>query len=68
MATQWLFNLFDATMVLLAVYTILIAHPGWLLQPKRNDVFGTSGPKLPPMGRAWAEGKPSRVSSYETTV
>ena len=65
MATQWLFNFFDAAMVLLAVYTMLIAHPGWLLQSRHQagDVAGT--------GRhAWSgfakEGKHSRTSSYET--
>jgi hypothetical protein len=65
MATQWLFNFFDAAMVLLAVYSVLIAHPGWLLQSrhKASDVAGMER-------HTWSgftkEGKHSRTSSYET--
>jgi hypothetical protein len=46
MSTQWLFDVFDASMVVLSVYTILILHPGWLLsQPSPKEK------NLPLMGR-----------------
>lgn len=36
-ATQWLFDVFDATMIVLAIYTLIILHPGRLLVDERED-------------------------------
>jgi hypothetical protein len=65
MATQWLFNFFDAAMVLLAVYTVLIAHPGWLLQSK-HQASGVVGTERHAWSSYTKEGLHSRTSSYET--
>jgi hypothetical protein len=45
MSNQWLFNVFDASMVISSVYTILVLHPGWLLQSPSKEK------DLPLMGR-----------------
>ncbi|KAE9404180.1 RTA1-domain-containing protein [Gymnopus androsaceus JB14] len=37
--TQWLFNFFDATMVVFAMYTFNLAHPGRLLDEDDNSSF-----------------------------
>jgi hypothetical protein len=44
-----LFNFWDAAMVLLAIWTVLVAHPGWLL--KTQTVKPALEGKITTMGR-----------------
>ncbi|KIK54936.1 hypothetical protein GYMLUDRAFT_76833 [Collybiopsis luxurians FD-317 M1] len=45
--TQWLFNFFDATMVVLAMFTYNFAHPGRLLEEDNDENDSESLRRLP---------------------
>jgi len=44
--TQWLFDVFDALMIVLAMLTLNIIHPGVFLKPEESNKPGDDGIKM----------------------